>query len=176
MFDRRLLSRIAVGLSAVALATSLGACSAQPGVALVVDGSTYTEDQVSQATNEVSSVLGQPIKNHDITTVLALADSYIEVGKAHNIEVSDQDVRNFYAKRSEETGRLSDPAVKVLRVSQIFQELSTSVPSDEIGTQIGQLQADRDIEMNPRYGTVDPKGMISAPSLSGVYRPSDKGQ
>lgn len=177
MFDCRLRSRLTVALTAVALSVSLGACSAKPGVALVVDGATYTEDQVSRSANEVSLAMGQPIKAADITTVLALADSYIEVGKSHNVDVSDQDVRNLYAQRTQNNGgELSAATVKVLRAAQISQELAQSVPAEEIGAQIGQLQAGRDIELNPRYGLVDQMGMISAPAFSGVYSPSDQAQ
>ncbi|WP_434081059.1 hypothetical protein [Sanguibacter sp. Z1732] len=64
-------ARLLKVISALLIAVlALGACSARPGTAAVVDGRTISENDLSVASSELSEVLGQPVNSQAVLQIL----------------------------------------------------------------------------------------------------------
>lgn len=167
--------RLAAGATGLALVLGLSACSAQPGVALNVNGVTYTEDEVSQAADQISELSGQTFPLAGVAYMLAQEPALREVANANGIDFSEADARKAMASVEEQTGvPVSDAAVTVVRANQLYYLLSQSLNPEVAIAMIQESMADMDIEYNPRYGELGADNGIFSPQLEGVLDLSEQ--
>ncbi|MDO5034252.1 MAG: hypothetical protein Q4E01_02575 [Actinomycetaceae bacterium] len=164
--------RMVVGATGVAVAFALAACSAQPGVALNVNGTTYSEDEVSNAAMQLTELSGQPYSTAGVTYMLMLEPVMRDLAKANGIEFSEEDARNALAAVKEMTGEpASEAAVTVVRTSQLYSLLERTLPPEQLSQEITETLAALDLEVNPRYGELTEDNMLYQPKLDGVVQP-----
>ena len=156
--------RIVVGAGTVLATVALAACSAQPGVALNIDGTTYTEDEVSEAAQQLSQISGQQFPTAGVVYVLAQGEAVREVANQDGVEFSDEDARNALASANA-------AAVGVVRINQLLVLLQGKVDQQVLAQEMAEVQKGKDIELNPRYGALDENNAVYAPNLQGVVLP-----
>lgn len=168
-----LVKRLAVGISALVIATGLTACSAQPGTALSVEGKVYSEDDVSAASQELSEMFQTPYTSVDIINMLIPSQSAISVAKKHNIEMSDEDVRKAMATQLEDGAEeMSDTSVDVLRSSWMIGTLQQTLDPETAANELLESLSNSDIDLNPRYGGLTKDNLMTPPLLPGVLDPT----
>lgn len=163
--------RIVVGAGTVLATVALAACSAQPGVALNIDGTTYTEDEVSEAARQLSQISGQQFPTAGVVYVLAQGEAVREVANQHGVEFSDEDARNALASVQSPGEPANAAAVGVVRINQLLVLLQGKVDQQVLAQEVAEVQKGKDIELNPRYGALDENNAVYAPNLQGVVLP-----
>lgn len=147
----------------------LAACSAQPGTALEVDGVRYSEDQVSQASAELTAFFGEAVPQSVIVSFLGIAPSVDEVAQEAEAGVSDSDVRNLMAEEAKAAGvELSSTSIRALRTNVEINALQKKTDPQAVVGVITEKQKQRNMVVNPRYGVVNEDGMLTPPVLNGV--------
>ncbi|MDO5049444.1 MAG: hypothetical protein Q4D87_06140 [Actinomycetaceae bacterium] len=161
--------RVAVGLTGAALALGLAACSAQPGVAVSVNGETYTEDAVGEVSLELSQIFGQFIEPAAVASLLIVEPAVVEVADANGIEFTEADARKRLASFEEEAGEpLSDATVSVFRMNELLKVLGSGPDAQAAQIQIAEAIQGLDAELNPRYGELDENNLMLPVTLDGV--------
>ncbi|WP_143236761.1 hypothetical protein [Actinomyces urinae] len=163
--------RIVVGASTVMATVALAACSAQPGVALKIDGTTYTEDEVSEAAQQLSQISGQQFPTAGVVYVLAQGAAVREVADQHGVEFSDEDARNALASVQSPGEPVNEAAVGVVRINQLLVLLQGDLDQQALAQEVTEAQKNKDVELNPRYGELDENNAVYAPNLQGVVLP-----
>ncbi len=154
---KRILSTGAI----LGLAVSLGACSSasNPGTAVESLGVTYTESDITVATDQLSDVLGQALSRQDVVFLLAAAQPYFEVASELGIDRDSAEVTQMLAMLVAETGgeleSLDQSTLDALATIVVAQTMTT-VPVDEsaVDTLETLAQAPATV-VNPRYGEYD---------------------
>ncbi|MCK6211000.1 SurA N-terminal domain-containing protein [Georgenia sp. EYE_87] len=157
------LIRTAVALAAAGLA--LAGCSAQPGTAATVNGTTISENEVDEATSEFIALTGQ----QDVTPVAVLNTLVegelldpiaIEAGYA----VSDAEVEQFFLEQASAAGATQRPDVEseafldLGRYLLQYNEIYASPDAQAIFAEAETARQEADIEVNPRYAQTDDSG------------------
>ncbi|MCS4485210.1 hypothetical protein NXS08_06990 [Gleimia sp. 6138-11-ORH1] len=162
---KRLITTVAAG----ALALGLGACSAHPGVALIVDGKEYRTVEVTQAAQEASLVAGNPVQANTIIDFLSRLETAKELAELNGVDISMEQVRAELEKGLPEgTGPLSDITVETFYVNSVLQNLNQKLGQQAYSQLFLETQAERKVEINPRFGSVSEAGTMLPPSFPGV--------
>ena len=159
--------RVLAGLSSLALVSGLGACSAQPGVALQVGDTTYSEADVTQAVDQYDQMFGQDPGRSDFVAALANAHHILEMGTDHGIVVDDATVdTQIEAAKEQQTitdvpDHINHALMDLLRMQLTVSELQAKVSdTQQLSDELAQKQAQADLHVNPRYGTLDENNQI----------------
>lgn len=167
--------RVVAGATGIVAVFALAACSAQPGVAVSVNGKTYTEDDVSQAAEELSLLTGNATSAANVAYVLTLEGPLAELSEASGIEFSEEDARKALAPVEVMRGEpASDAAVATIRASQLFQLLQTTADPNLVSQQLAAAMSSQDLQINPRYGSIGEDNAVYAPVLAGVLVPDQQ--
>lgn len=157
-------SRLLKVISAVLIAVlALGACSARPGTAAVVEGRTISENDLSLASSELSEVLGQPVNSQAVLQILIVAPTMIQVASRHGVSVSADDAQDFLAGEAASSGQqvaeggYGTDTVTVGRYLLLDSALRSSNEGGAIGADLQEEFADLDVELSPRYGEWTPE-------------------
>lgn len=167
--------RILAGGMIVGLAVSLGACSSapNPGTAVESLGVTYTESDITVATDELGEVLGQALPRQNVVSVVAAAQPYFQVAELTGVSPESPEVQQLLEGILAETGteaeglnRATLDAVTVLLVSQV---MAPQLEDPEVPEMLDSLMSPPNTVINPRYGSFDPEqGVIPAGVLADV--------
>ncbi|MDO5675980.1 MAG: hypothetical protein Q4G35_00565 [Propionibacteriaceae bacterium] len=155
--------------AAVAAVALLAGCSPTPGTALVVDGTHYTEGQVSEIVDgcaEALDITPDQIRRSGVVGTLLL-------GKLFDSLVTDTSEADIQAMAEQfQAEQLFDvEACKPLALANIKTQLLGTVGNDDV---ILEAASALDVQLNPRYGKWDPasgtllypSGSLSEPSVS----------
>lgn len=155
---------LAVGVGATALA----GCSAQPGAAAVVDGTTIPTSDVRVATDELRPYL-QDVSPSNVLTVLVHEPTIVAVAEEHGVGVSDEEavelLESVAAQRSPDASvTFSQPSLTVARYSLAYTRLQELEDAQEVLGEALERIAALDVEVNPRFGSTDDTNAVVAPT------------
>lgn len=153
-------SRLLKVVTAVLIAVlALGACSARPGTAAVVDGRTITEAELAAAATELNVFLN--LASTDVLAMLILVAPRAEVATENGLTYSDDTVQQALADAYANAGhpapaRFAESTLVAARSILLDQQLSQS----QFAAEVRERAAGMDVELNPRYGTWTPGGPV----------------
>ncbi len=166
-----MVTRLVKVVAALAIgALALVACSTTPGTAATVNGRTITEAQVSQASAEMSEVLGLQVDRQQMLSRLVSTPTVAAVAQQHGIAASDTESAEVLARQAESVGAavpedgFSAPTL-VIAQSLILEQMVQAAPNaEQIANQIETGRAEMDVQLSPRYGQWDAEtGPVPAP-------------
>ena len=167
--------RVLAGLSSLALVAGLGACSAQPGVALQVGDTTYTEADITQSIDQFDEMFGQEPGRSEFVAALASAQYIQEMAKDHDIVVDDATVQSQLeaAKQQQSITALPDnlnhALVDLLRMQISVSDLQSKVSdTSQLTKELSEKQSTADVRLNPRYGQLDSANQIISSKFGDV--------
>lgn len=152
-------------LPALALGALLAGCSANPGTAAVIDGEELSEREAQSVAGELSGVFGQPLTTVDAVLNYAYSETFVRVAAENGLTVSDADVQDQLAALTEQSGYTPDGEY-LPQTMDIVESLMVGgqLQNDpELSAQVTEQLGEVDIELNPRYGTIE-TGQYAAPA------------
>lgn len=157
-------------------ALGLGACTAQPGTALSVNGVKYSEAQITEGVQDYAELTGTTLDRSTVVRMLPDALKFTELANDLGLQASDADV-NAYLDKLVSSGQVQKPAdgigtvmTEILRYTVISSELNT-LDQDQIsaaGDEFQKISADQVVSVNPRYGTMTADGTTVLPMFGDV--------
>lgn len=162
-----------VGMAVVAL-TGLGACSAQPGVAVRVGDHTYTEAQIDKVYDEIAASTGQELRRDQLVWALAGLPSVRAAATELGIDHSDAAVTELLDAQIA-AGNIRKPAEgfspqtrEAITYLVIASQFRTGGFSQEQAARAAEAEKkaleQAPPEVNPRYG----KGLRGAGSTDAL--------
>ncbi len=152
-----------MGLSAAALVSGLGACSAQPGVALEVGDTTFSEGDITQASEQYSAMTGNTIERYQFVWSLSTIPTFLDAAQSMGVTVDDAtlDTNLQSLVDSQSLKDVPDdmsPALReILRYEFVYSTLQTSgVDPTAFNAAFDQARAGVEVSVNPRYGSSAP--------------------
>ncbi|MGO1562448.1 hypothetical protein CZ771_07365 [Actinomycetales bacterium JB111] len=150
-------------LPALAAAALLAGCGSSPGTAAVIDGERMTEDEAQELTAELNAVFGQELTVADTIAIYAQTGPILDAAESLGVSASEAQVEDLLAQQAEtngytpEDGQFLEDTVYVGR----GQVVSQPVQQDpDALAQVGEAIGEMEIDLNPRYGTVESGGFI----------------
>ncbi|MDO4258473.1 MAG: hypothetical protein Q4C87_03015 [Actinomycetaceae bacterium] len=174
---RKATRTIMAAFAAAALAVSLGACSAQPGVAARVGDQVWTEKDIDAGIAQFQEMTGQDISRQGV--VWSLVNSYpiYRVLEEENLLPSESEIRATLEEDLQQGAIKSvpdtiNPVIATLLRANSVKELEehaklTPEQAQQVHQRIAQVQATTKTEVNPRYGSVDPTAQALLPPVFG---------
>ncbi len=157
-------------------ALGLGACTAQPGTALSVNGVKYSEAQITEGVQDYAALTGTTLDRSTVVRMLPDALKFTVLANDLGLKASDADVQS-YLDQLVTAGKVKKPAdglgtvmTEILRYTVISSELN-SLDQDQIsaaGDEFKKISADQVVDVNPRYGTVTATGTTVLPMFGDV--------
>ncbi|WP_448631450.1 hypothetical protein [Cellulomonas soli] len=149
--------------------TGLTACSGQPGAAAVVDGEVITSSDVQQAMDELGPYLSSP-STSAVLTILVQAPAVSAVAAEHGVGVSLKDAQSALSDVAAADGidgsDFSDASLTIAKFSVEYSALSKLDDADAINAELVDRVSALDVEVNPRFGTLDTGNFVSAPTAN----------
>ncbi|GEL98112.1 hypothetical protein [Cellulomonas terrae] len=152
----------------VALTTvGLAGCAGQPGAAAVVDGTAIPTSDVEAALSELLPWF-QGVTTTNVLSVLVQEPTVVELAEEKGVGVSDEDARTLLdevvkQKSPDATATFTEPALAVARYSIAYSNLEDLANPSEIGEEIDTRLRALDIEVNPRFASLEDDFQIGAP-------------
>lgn len=167
---RRAHARTTAALAAALTVTgALGACSAQPGAAAVVDGEAIATDVLASAQEDLRPLF-PGATTQDVLTILVTEPILTQVAAERGLGVSDEQARAFLDRAAEQQLgegaadlRFGDGAVAVARYSLAVEALQGAPDAQAAADEYRQRVAEADVEVNPRFGTFE-EAVVTAPA------------
>ena len=165
--------------ASVAIALGLGACSAHPGSAFVLNGVSYSESDLAAASAQYNAMTGGTLVSSSLVPTLVNVETIDAAAQMIGITVSDQDVDLYFASLVEQ-GRIQAPEERELTpvmreiirstlVQQLLGQLNE--PQREAMTEAyAQLKETMELEVNPRYASMDAEGQTLTPLFGDVVQ------
>lgn len=150
-------------LPAVAAAALLAGCASSPGTAAVVDGERISEADAQALTAELNAVFGQELTVADTIGIYAQTGPILDAAEGLGISASEAQVRDLLTQQAETNGYTPEDGQFLEQTVYIGrgQVVSSPVQQDpDALAQVGEEIQALDIELNPRYGTVDAGAFI----------------
>lgn len=154
----------------------LGACSAQPGTAVAVNGVKYSESQLTEGVQDYAELTGQTLDRSTVARMIPDALKFTELAQEIGIEATDANVAE-YLDQLVAQGKVKEPAdgigavmTEILRYTVISSKLNT-LDQDAVaaaGERFKEISAAQTVEVNPRYGTVTAQGTTVLPVFGDV--------
>ncbi len=168
--------RVLTALGAVGLAAGLAACSGQPGAAAVVDGRAIPVSDVQDATTELSPFF-QGVTPTAMLAVLVQEPVLRDFLESEDAGVSPDQADAALSQLVEQSGgeagtEFSDASRAVVRYTleySALQDLGTSADIDKFT----QAMADLDLEVSPRYGSLDDGNVIAETTYPWIVPATD---
>jgi hypothetical protein len=153
----------------VALTTTAGlaGCAGQPGAAAVVDGTAIPTSDVSAALDELEPWF-QGVTTTNVLAVLVQEPTIVELAAEKGVGVSDEDAEALLDQVVQQkvqgaTATFTDPSLAVARYSIAYTNLQGLPESDGIGEEIDARLRALDVEVNPRFGSLEDGNQVAAP-------------
>lgn len=165
--------------ASVAIALGLGACSAHPGSAFVLNGVSYSESDLAAASAQYNAMTGGTLVSSSLVPTLVNVETIDAAAQMIGITVSDQDVDLYFASLVEqgriqapEEGELTPVMREIIRSTLVQQLLGQlNEPQREAMTEAyAQLKDTMELEVNPRYASMDAEGQTLTPLFGDVVQ------
>ena len=164
-------------LMAASAALLLGACTAHPGTAVSVGGQSYTDAQIAQGVEQYASMSGQKVAPAQLVWLMPQVQNIITLGKDLGVTVSDADVAEQVSTLvasgqlkapSADLGPVMTDFMRYLAVRTKISQLQLSPEQmQELGQRLQHMNANPDVQVNPRYGAVNQQTGETQMSLFG---------
>ena len=145
----------------VAAGLGMGACSAHPGAAVVSSSGSYSNEEVAQAAQQMSVLLGgQKVADAQIRSQLVNLPLLEAAGAAVGTVVSDEQIDQVGERAAEQAGNGSftlGPAtratVKSIMLTQALNQVAQTDPSavQKLNQVIAEAREKSDARVNPRF-------------------------
>lgn len=156
--------KAAVAAAVVTVVGGLGACSAHPGAAVIVNGVAYSEADITEGVEQYAELTGNRLERPTFANAIPGVVNQIDLARELGLDISDEAV-DAYVQTLVDAGRIVAPEEELgtvmrdifrqtIAVSQ-FNELGASA-APAISEAYEQILANQSVVINPRYGTVDP--------------------
>lgn len=150
-------------LAAVAALALTGCTGNAMTEGAVIDGTSYSVDEVQEATAQLSSISSQPAQAGQVIHMAALAPFFDQAFDGTSLEVTEGELDGQLeaAGLAEEPNRLTREAARFQYYGTVLQDPAAAEDPAfaEALTQIQQVTEDDikalDVEVNPRFGTWD---------------------
>ena len=156
-------SRLLKVVSALLIAAlAVSACASRPGTAAVVDGRTVLERDLSQASAELTQVLGQQVNSQAVLQILIVAPTMIQVASRNGVSISADQAEDFLDEEAAAGGQEAtdeyDPGTITVGRYLLLDNLVRSAPEGaQIGAELQEEINGLDVELSPRYGEWTPE-------------------
>jgi hypothetical protein len=154
----------------LALTTTVGlaGCAGQPGAAAVVDGAAIPTSDVEAALTELMPWF-QGVTTTNVLAVLVQEPTVVELAEENGVGVSDEDAQALLdqvvqQKVADATATFTEPSLAVARYSIAYSNLQDLPESAGIGDEIDTRLRALDVEVNPRFGSLEDGNQIAAPA------------
>lgn len=159
--------RAAAAAVVLAMAAVTAGCSSDPGTAAVVDGHEISTAELDRVADELGPYLKDASPRAILTAILQ-SEAWLAVARSHDIEVTDDQGREFLDKLSEGSGadpvEWSHESLVIARVQVASTDLTSA--TDDLQGEFTAAVADLDVTVNPRYGQYDAEtGAVGAADL-----------
>lgn len=170
---KRLITAVAAGVAVL----SMSACSAHPGVAFIIDGKEYRTAEVNVATHELSQITGQPISHAMVFDFISRLETAKQLAAANGISLTVEEVQAGLEKEIKNSENqqfknvkwpLSSLTVETFQANALLNQLSERIGAQAYKSEFLQLQKDRKVELNPRFGSVSESGVLAPLPFVGV--------
>ena len=160
-------ARAAGVLVALATTAGLAGCTGQPGAAAVVDGTAIATSDVEAALTELEPWF-QGVTTTNVLAVLVQEPTVVALAEEKGVGVSDEDAQALLdqvvqQKVADATATFTEPSLAVARYSIAYSNLQDLPEADAIGDEIDTRLRALDIEVNPRFGSLEDGNQIGAP-------------
>lgn len=157
----------AAGVLVALTAAGLMGCSGQPGAAAVVDGTAIPTSDVEAALAELLPWF-QGVTTTNVLSVLVQEPTVVELAEENGVGVSDEDAQALLdevvkQKSPDATATFTEPSLAVARYSIAYSNLEDLPDPAAIGEEIDTRLRALDIEVNPRFASLEDDFQIGAP-------------
>ncbi len=155
---------VASALAGLALLTSACGLSGSPSTVAYVGDARVTQSQLDSALTGVQQTLqaGQQVSPSAVVNVMIHGALAEEIGRANGVAVTDAE-RDAVIKGSNLAGLLNVPDAKPIAYDLADQQLVSQAVGAEVYLKAVQAT---DVELNPRFGVLDPTQKIIADGQS----------
>lgn len=148
-------------------AAVLAGCSATPGVAARTDDRSISQERLEQTQRDLSTIVAEP-EAGPVLLMLVVAPIYIEAAAENGVGVSEDEARTVIEENAIQAGldpvpEFGEGAVEVVRFTMAAQAVQGLDDADEVFADIQEQVGALDLDINPRYGTLDTTQMSIAP-------------
>ena len=149
---------VKIGCALVVAAFALAGCAGQPGAAAVVDGRAITERSLSEATTELTEVLGGAASPAAILEVMIQAPFAVQVASEHGVAISTDEASDVLDAEVEARGDqppadgYGEEALSVARYLFLLGMIEQSPEGQQIMTELGERLQEVQVQLSPRYG------------------------
>lgn len=153
--------QLATAALIVAAGLGMGACSAHPGAAVVSSSGSYSNEEVAQAAQQMSVLLGgQKVADAQIRSQLVNLPLLEAAGASVGTVVSDEQVDQVGERAADQSGDGSftlGPAtratVKSIMLTQSLNQVAQTDPSavQKLNQVIAEAREKSDARVNPRF-------------------------
>jgi hypothetical protein len=156
---------VLVALTAV---VGLAGCAGQPGAAAVVDGTVISASDVEAALTELSPYY-QGATTTNLLAVLVQEPTVVELAEEKGVGVSDDDAQALLDRVVDQkvegaTATFTEPSMAVARYSIAYSNLEGLPDASDMGEEIDSRLRELDIEVNPRFASLQDGFHIAAPA------------
>ncbi|WP_175954849.1 hypothetical protein [Schaalia sp. Marseille-Q2122] len=159
-------ARIATWTAGLAALFTLSACAGNPGIALSVGDTVYSNDDIAEGVAQISEMAGHPVDPPLLVNSMSRAAIITELAKQNGITVADSEVVEFLKGQVEKgefvtvpEGELATVTRDYLRLQMVSDKLGAVITDPAQAEAANELYADllqnTPIEVNPRYGAFD---------------------
>lgn len=163
------IKRVLTAVAAASLALGVGACSARPGVALVVDGVEYRTSEVQRVSAEVQAITGQVVPAQTVVNFISRTAAAKDMAREHGLALTTDKVRAEIEKEVRGLdSALSDLTIDTFYTNAVLNQLNEKLGAQQYKQSFLETQAKHKVEVNPRFGVVSESGSVLPPVRIGV--------
>ena len=159
-------ARILTWTAGLAAVLTLSACTANPGTAMSVGDTVYSNADIAAGVTQISEMAGRPVDTPVLMNAMSRAALITELAKQNNITVADSQIADFIEEQVAQgtlatapSGELSVVTRDFIRLQMITNELSATITDpaqiEAVNAQYAELIQSTPVEVNPRYGVFD---------------------
>ncbi|MCI7513899.1 hypothetical protein [Schaalia hyovaginalis] len=163
------------------VALGLGACTAQPGTAVSVNGVAYSEADITRGVEDYAELTGQPLDRSTVVRMVPDALKFTELATELDLPAGDEQVQ-AYLDDLVASGKVAAPEhgigkvmTEILRYTVISTQINTLDQATVATAQekFQEIADSQQVEINPRYGTSLPDGTTALPKFADVVDTAD---
>lgn len=165
---------------AAAVALSVGACTAHPGSAATVNGVSFSDAQVAEASQQFSQISGRPLDAAQLVQMLPSLVAYEEAGQEVGVTFTKEQVKQVVDSLIQQgsvrsyDGELGSLTADLLSVSLMVTQVRQTNPNFDFQSVVQEKMAHQDVQVNPRYGKPNPMtGQVVIPTFADVVLASE---
>lgn len=159
----------------------LGACTAQPGTAVSVNGVAYSEADITRGVEDYAALTGQTLDRSTVVRMVPDALKFTELADELDLAAGDEEVQ-AHLDGLVASGKVVAPEDGIGKV--LTEILRYTVINSQIGAldeqtvaeaqqKFQEIAVSQQVEINPRYGRALPDGTAVPPRFGDVVELSD---